>query len=163
MLICAYTICYLFLWSNFNFLHNSQWITLPTQLCVVLYTYWANLQHSLIMWLIVLSLSSHNQHLLFCWVLYCLALISLVLIALFCAAIWRDSVSLLKFPFLSHIQIFSCEMLLINFFFCIDLFDGISFQDTQVFVRFLCSESTNFVLIWQSHSFCQVSFATFHY
>ena len=25
----------LFVWSNFNFLHNSQWITLPTQSCLV--------------------------------------------------------------------------------------------------------------------------------
>ena len=34
--------------------------------------------------------------------------------ALFCAAIWRDSVSILKFPFLSHIQVFSREMLFIS-------------------------------------------------
>ena len=33
---------------------------------------------------------------------------------LFCVAIRRDSVSLLRFPFLSHIQVFSCEMLLIS-------------------------------------------------
>ena len=32
--------------------------------------------------------------------------------ALFCAAIRRDSVSLLKFPFLSHVQVFSYEILL---------------------------------------------------
>ena len=32
--------------------------------------------------------------------------------ALFCASIGRDSVSLLRFPFLSHVHIFSCEMLL---------------------------------------------------
>ena len=29
---------------------------------------------------------------------------------LFCAAIRRDSVSLLKFPFLSQVQVLSCEM-----------------------------------------------------
>ena len=29
---------------------------------------------------------------------------------LFCAAIRRDSVSLLRFPFLSHVQVFSCEI-----------------------------------------------------
>ena len=34
--------------------------------------------------------------------------------ALFCAAIRRDSVSLLKFPFLSHVQVLSCEMLFIS-------------------------------------------------
>ena len=31
--------------------------------------------------------------------------------ALFCAAIRKDAGSLLKFPFLSHIQVFSCEIL----------------------------------------------------
>ena len=30
------------------------------------------------------------------------------------AAIRRDSVSLLKFPFLSHVQVLSCEMLFIS-------------------------------------------------
>ena len=38
----------------------------------------------------------------------------LVLKALFCAAIRRDSVSFLRFPFLSHIHVFLCEMLLIS-------------------------------------------------
>ena len=66
------------------------------------------------MWLIVLSLSLPSLHLLFCWVLSILALIWLVLTALPCAAIWRDSVSLLKFPFLSHIQVLSCEILFIS-------------------------------------------------
>ena len=33
--------------------------------------------------------------------------------ALFCAAIRRDSVSLLRFPFLSHVQVFLCEISLI--------------------------------------------------
>ena len=31
--LCIY---HLFVWSNFNFLHISQWITLPTQSCLVL-------------------------------------------------------------------------------------------------------------------------------
>ena len=53
--------------------------------------------NSLIMWLIVSSLSPHNLHLLFCCVLSILALIWLVLMALSCAAIRRDSVSLLRF------------------------------------------------------------------
>ena len=38
-------------------------------------------------------------------------LIWLVLMVLSCAAIRRDSVSLLKFPFLSHVQVLSCEIL----------------------------------------------------
>ena len=56
------------------------------QPCLVLYSLCANLLHSLIMWLIVLSLSPHNLHLLFCCVLSLLDLIWLVLMALFCAA-----------------------------------------------------------------------------
>ena len=65
--------------------------------------FWTNLLHSLIMWLIVSSLSLHNRHLLFCCVLSNLALIWLVLMVLFCVAIRRDSVSLLRFPFLSYV------------------------------------------------------------
>ena len=103
---------HLFVWSNLNFLHICQWITLPIQSCLVLYSFSANLQHSL-MWLIVSSLSPLNLHLLFCCVLSILALIWLVLMALFCAAI-RSSASLLKFPFLSHVQVFSSDMLFIS-------------------------------------------------
>ena len=33
--------------------------------------------------------------------------------ALFCAAMKRDSVCLLRFPFLSYIHVFSCEMSLV--------------------------------------------------
>ena len=56
-------------WSNFNFLHKSFWISLPTQSCLVLYSFCACLLHSLIMWSIVSSPSPHNLHLLFCFVL----------------------------------------------------------------------------------------------
>ena len=105
---------HLLAWSNLSFLHISKWITLPTQSCLALYSFCANLLHSLTMWLMVSSLSPHNLHLLFCCVLSILALIWFVLMALFCAAIRRDSVSLLKFPFLSHVQVLSCEMLFIS-------------------------------------------------
>ena len=108
--LCIY---HLFVWSNLNFLHISQWITLPTQSCLALYSC-ANLLHSLIMWLIVSSLSLHSLHLLFCCVLSILALIWFVLMALSCAAIRRNSVSLLRFPFLSQVQVFWCEMLFIR-------------------------------------------------
>ena len=74
--LCIY---HLFVWSNLNSLHNYQWITLPTQSCLVLY-FCANLLHSLIIWLMVSSLSPHNLHLLFCCVLTNLALIWLALI-----------------------------------------------------------------------------------
>ena len=33
--------------------------------------------------------------------------------ALFCVVFRRDSVSLLKFPFLGHVQVFSCEIIII--------------------------------------------------
>ena len=56
-------IYHLFVWLNFNLWHNSQLITLPTQSCLVLYPFCANLPYSLIMWLIVSSLSPHNLHL----------------------------------------------------------------------------------------------------
>ena len=109
--LCIY---HLLVWSNLNILHISQWITLPPQSCLVLYSFSANLLHSIIMWLIVSSLSPHCLHLLFCCVLSILAFIWLVLMVLFCAAIRRDSVTPLKFPFLSHVQVLSCEMLLIS-------------------------------------------------
>ena len=107
--LCIY---FLFVWSNLNFLYISHWITLPTRSCLVLYSFCSNLQHSLIMWLIVSSLSLHCLHLLFCCVLSILAFIWLVLIALFCAAIRRDFVSLLKF--LSYVQVFSSEIFFIS-------------------------------------------------
>ena len=107
--LCIY---HLFVWSNLNFLHISQWIPLPTQSCLVLYSFCANLLHSLIIWLTVPSLSPHSLHLLFCCVLSILALIWLVLMVLFCVAIRRDSVSLLKFPFLSHVQVISVIIIL---------------------------------------------------
>ena len=56
---CIY---HLFVWSNWNFLHISQWITLPTQSCLALYSFCANLLHSLIMWLIVSSLSPQRRN-----------------------------------------------------------------------------------------------------
>ena len=106
--LCIYQ---LFVGSNLSFLHISQWITLPIQSCLFLYYFCANLLHSLIMWLIVSSLSPHNLHLLFCCVLSILDLTWLVYMVLFGAAIRKDSVSLLRFPFFSHVQVFSCEIL----------------------------------------------------
>ena len=105
---------HLLVWSNINFLYISQWITLPTQSCLALNPFCVNLLHSLIMWLIVLSLSPHSLHLLFCCVLSILALIWLVLMALSYAAIRRDSVSLLRFPILRQVQLFWCEVLFIS-------------------------------------------------
>ena len=105
--LCKY---HLLVWSNLSFLHISPWITLPTQSCLVLYSLCANLLHLFIMWLIVSSLSPHSVHLLFCWVLSIVVLIWLVLMVLSRAAIRRDSVSLLRLPFLNYVQVFSCEI-----------------------------------------------------
>ena len=105
--MCIY---HLFVRWNSNFLHSSQWITFSTQSCLSLFSYsfCASLLHSLNIWLIVSSLLPHNLYLLLCHVLSILVLIWLVLVALFWASIWRYSVSLLKFPFLSHVHVFSC-------------------------------------------------------
>ena len=73
--LCRY---HLFVWSNLNFLHISQWITLPTQSCLVLYSFCANLLHSLIMRLIVSSLLPHSPHLLF----FCVIIIIIIIIIL---------------------------------------------------------------------------------
>ena len=40
--LCIY---HLFVWWNLNFLHISQWTTLPIQSCLVLYSFCANLLH----------------------------------------------------------------------------------------------------------------------
>ena len=69
------SIYHLFVWSNLNFLHISQLITLPTQSCLVLYSFCANLLHSLIMWLMVSSLSPHSLQLLF----YCVFIIIIII------------------------------------------------------------------------------------
>ena len=57
--LCIY---HLFVWSNLNFLKISQRITLPNQLCQVLYSFYANLLHSLSMWLMVSSLLPYNNN-----------------------------------------------------------------------------------------------------
>ena len=64
--LCIYN---LLSWSNLNFLHISQWITLLTQSCLALNSFRASLLYSIIMWLMVSSLSPRNLHLLFCCVL----------------------------------------------------------------------------------------------
>ena len=73
--LCKY---HLFLWSNLNFLHNSRWMTLATQSYIVLYSFFTNMLHLLIMWLIVSSRSPHNLHLLFCCVLSILSYFDII-------------------------------------------------------------------------------------
>ena len=130
-------IYHLLIWPNLNSWRISLWITSPTQSCLVLYSFCANFMHSLIMWLRVSSLSPHSLHLLFCCVLSIFALIWLVLTALFCAAISRDYFSLLNFPFLSHVQVSSCEMLFINRLFSLPVLHTSvswwSYQDSSLY------------------------------
>ena len=61
-------------------LHNSQWITFPTQFSFILLC--ANLLHSLMMWLIISSLLPHNQHLLFSCILSVFAMLFFIIISL---------------------------------------------------------------------------------
>ena len=60
--LCTY---HLSVWSKLNVLHISQLITLPTQSCLILYSFCAQLLQSHIMWWIFSSLSLHSLHLLF--------------------------------------------------------------------------------------------------
>ena len=64
--LCIYD---LLLWSNFNFLHNSLRIAIPTQSFLGVYSFCACLLHLLVLWWIVSCLLSHDSHLLFCCVL----------------------------------------------------------------------------------------------
>ena len=48
--VAALCIYHLFVWTNLNFLHISQLITLQTQSGLVIYSFCANLLHSLIIW-----------------------------------------------------------------------------------------------------------------
>ena len=73
---------HLLVWSNLNLFHISQYITLPTLSCLVLYSFCDNLLHLLIMRLIVSCLSPNSLNLLFCWVFSILALILLSLLLL---------------------------------------------------------------------------------
>ena len=103
--LCKY---HFLVWSNLNFLHISQWITVPTQLCLALYSRCANLLHSLIIWLMVSSLSPHSLHLLFCWVLLLLLLLlSLLLLLLIAFVILFYSISIYFYIFLFiHVYLF---------------------------------------------------------
>ena len=56
----SHSLDHLVVWSNLNSSHNSQWITLPTHLCQVFYSFCASLQHSLTVLVIISSLSHIN-------------------------------------------------------------------------------------------------------
>ena len=77
---------YLVLRSNSNLLHNSQWITFPTHSCLILYSIFVKLLHSLT----VSFLSPHNLHL----VLYYFRFNMISPFWIICAVINKDSVFL---------------------------------------------------------------------
>ena len=60
-------IYHLFVWINLNFLHISQWIALPTQPCLVLYSFCANLLHSLIFVIIIIIIHFRVFHTSVSW------------------------------------------------------------------------------------------------
>ena len=70
-------IYHLVIWSNLNFFHNFQWISWPTKLCLVLYSFCVNLLCDRS------SLSPHKLNLLFCCILFILSLIWLILMSSF--------------------------------------------------------------------------------
>ena len=92
-------------------MHNSQWIPIPTQSYLVFYSFCSSWLHSFIMTWTISSLCIYNYT---CnSVTYCQFSLQYNWSLLLCAAIRRDSVSLLRFPFLSHVQIISCAILVI--------------------------------------------------
>ena len=93
--LCIYD---LFTCSNSNILYSSQWTPFPTQSSQFFYFFWASLLYSWIMRLTLSFLFAYILHLLSTF-----AFIWLVLMILFCAAIKRDSVSLMRFPLLTNV------------------------------------------------------------
>ena len=99
-----------FIWLNFNFLHNSQCFPHPVVFSLILFFAIICCIRSLSDW----SFRLYHLIIYICYfVASILALILVVLMALFSSAISRDSISLLIIPFLSHVQVFLCEISLI--------------------------------------------------
>ena len=92
---------HLVLWTNYNFLHSSQWINFPTLLCVALYSCCIRLMHLFIMWLKVLFLSLYNRYLKICWAISVFALTYLVLTEFFSTVMRGASIYLWMFLLVS--------------------------------------------------------------
>ena len=95
------------------------------------------------MWLIVSALSPHNLHLLFCCVL---SILASVLIAVFWVAIRRDSISLFRLPFLSHVQVFSCKISLVCCLTCLYICFSSYFCFLVIFVPLMLVLSVLFLV-----------------
>ena len=88
-----------------NLLHNSKKITSPTQSCLVSYSF--VLVTFPIYMIYCFYFSPQNLHLLFYGELSVFALVYLVPMALFCTAIRRISVTFLRFPSSTLLQVYS--------------------------------------------------------
>ena len=144
---------HLLVWSNLDSLHIFQWITLPTQSCLVLYSLCTNLLHSLIMWLMVSSLSPHCLHLLFCRVLSILTLIWLVLMALFCTAI------IIIIIIIYSIRVFPIS---VSWWFFTGVCDSKSPQVSRTCLRILAIFSNAVIWIVSTHPPTSKSFRPFN-
>ena len=82
----------------------------PSQLCLVLYSFPANLLYSLIMWLIVSSLSPQNPRFLFWCVLSIFYFDNIGLYGVVLCCFKKRFYFSLKVFFLVHIQVFLCEI-----------------------------------------------------
>ena len=114
------------------------------QPCLLLYSLSANLVHSLIMRLTVLTLSPHNLHLLFCWVLSILALKLL--------SLWRGFVLLFEnilflselFPFLAMFTFSNLRFQWIEMYFHLRSF----FEQFYIFSHIAYSFGFSLMLSW---------------
>ena len=87
------SIYHFFVYSIFSFLHNCQWITLPIQSCLILYSFCGNCLHSLIMWLMVSSLLTYNVHLMFCCIYSCFEIIGSYIIVIYSLRVFHIGLS----------------------------------------------------------------------
>ena len=98
--LCIY---HLSAWSNFDILHNSQWIIFSTQSCLLLYSFCINLMHLFILWLIISFLSPHNRYSVAYYKFSSDIIGSLDIIMCYS----RDSFFLFRSPLLSLVKIIS--------------------------------------------------------
>ena len=91
-------------------MNNSQWITFPTQLCLILYYFCSSFLHPIKMF----RLYRFVTYLFIFFANYRLAFYyNLFPKELFCVGMRGDSVSVLRFPFCSHVLVILCEILLV--------------------------------------------------
>ena len=98
------------LWSKFNSLQNSMWITLLNMQYLILDSFYTILQHLLRKGLIISYFSLYKVPLLFYGLLSIFASTKLVLTALFSVLIRKDSFSLFWFLFFSSVNVFLCTI-----------------------------------------------------